>query len=155
MNTKNIVSTLLLVFVGLSIAYMVASEKKGDDAIVADAVETSQSDGLVVYYFYGDKRCVTCTKLEGYANEALTTYFPGQLASGEIEWKPVNTDLPENSHFVTDYELVTKSVILSKVKGGKEVSWTNLLDIWKKVGDKADYIDYIKVNVAGLLEGQD
>ena len=155
MNAKNIISTLLLVFIGFSVAYMALGGKRGGDAISAETVEVQQTDGLVVYYFYGDKRCVTCVKLEGYASEALTTYFPGQLASGEIIWKPVNTDLPENSHFVTDYELVTKSVVVSKVKGGEEVSWQNLDEIWKRVGDKDDYLAYIKENVTKILEEQD
>ncbi len=154
MKAKNIISAALLVFVGLSVAYMVFDKQKSSDVTPADDVQQNQKDGVFVYYFYGDKRCVTCKKLEGYAKEALETYFAEQLGSGEVVWKPLNTDLPENKHFVKDYELVTKSVILSKVKDGKEVSWQNLDKIWDKVADKDDYLSYIKENVTEILKGQ-
>lgn len=153
MDAKKLISVLLLVFVGLSVAYMVFNEQKDGDVKPAD-VRVQLEDGVVVYYFYGDKRCVTCMKLEGYASEALETYFSKQLASGDIIWKPLNTDLPENSHFVKDYELVTKSIVLSKVKDGKEAAWHNLDKIWDKVGDKEDYLAYIKENVTEILKDQ-
>jgi hypothetical protein len=154
MKPKNIISAALLIFVGLSVAYMVFDKQKGGDVKPPDDVQQDHKDGVVVYYFYGDKRCVTCKKLEGYAKEALETYFSQQLASGEVVWMPLNTDLPENSHFVKDYELVTKSVVLSKVKDGKEISWQNLDKIWDKVADKDDYLSYIKENVTAMLKGQ-
>ena len=154
MNAKKIIGVLLLVFVGLSVAYMVFNEQKGGDVKPTTDVQVQQEDGVVVYYFYGDKRCVTCMKFERYSSEALETYFPQKLASGDIVWKPLNTDSPENSHFVTDYELVTKSVVLSKVKDGKEVAWHNLDKIWDKVGDKEDYLAYIKENVTEILKDQ-
>jgi hypothetical protein len=154
MKPKNIISAVLLIFVGLSVAYMVFDKQKGGEVVFTDTAEAFRGDAVFVYYFYGDKRCVTCKKLEGYAKEALDAYFSQQLASGEVVWKPLNTDLPENKHFVKDYELVTKSVVLSKNKDGKEVIWQNLDKIWDKVRDKDDYLSYIKENVTEILKDQ-
>jgi thioredoxin-related protein len=154
MKAKNIINTLLLVFVGFSVAYMVFDKQKSSDVIPPDDIQQVHKDAIVVYYFYGDKRCVTCKKLEGYAKEALTAYFSQQLTSGEVVWRSLNIDLPENNNFVKDYELVTKSVVLSKVKDGKEVNWQNLDKIWDKVRDKDDYLSYIKENVTEILKDQ-
>ena len=133
---------------------MVFDKQNVPDVNSEDDVPQNQKDGVIVYYFYGDKRCVTCKKLQGYAKEALETSFSQQLALGEVVWMPLNIDLSENKHFVKDYELVTKSVILSKVRNGKEVKWQNLAKIWDKVSDKDDYLSYIKENVTEILKGQ-
>lgn len=106
-----------------------------------------QDSQLIVYYFHGDQRCPTCHKLETYAKEALDAYFANEIASKKIVWKVVNVDKTENSHFVQDYQLVTKSVVLSEVANGKEVGWKNLDQIWQRVGDKESYLQYIRDSI--------
>ena len=106
----------------------------------------------MVYYFHGDVRCPTCHKLESYAQEAVETTFAEELGAGLVQWKPVNVDRPENAHFVKDYQLVTKSVILSEVIDGRETDWKNLDKIWDLVGSKDVYLDYIRENVKIFLE---
>ena len=112
-----------------------------------------QSSQLIVYYFHGDMRCPTCHKLETYAKEVLDTYFADELASKALVWKMVNVDKPENRHFIQDYKLVTKSVVLSEVADGKEVEWKNLDQIWQKVRDKGSYLQYIRDSILKFLEG--
>lgn len=168
MNTKQLITVVLLIFVAGSVAYMfgrqagadkqtpptIAIEKEQIEAAVAQVDPIGPQAELVVYYFHGDIRCMTCEKLEGYARESLETDFADRMASGQILWKPVNVDKPENTHFVKDYELVTKSVILSRVKDGKEVEFKNLDRIWDLVGDKEQYTRYISEQVAGFLENE-
>lgn len=172
MKLKHVITVVLLGFVAGSIAYMIAREHKAADvpptstvpetqsqtesqAVLpaADDPETAQqSRQIVVYYFHGDVRCPTCHKLESYAQEAVETTFAEELGAGLIAWKPVNVDRPENTHFVRDYQLVTKAVILSEVIDGKEAAWKNLDKIWDLVGNKDVYLDYIRQNVKTLLE---
>ena len=116
------------------------------------ANNAEQSPQLVVYYFHGDVRCPTCHKLEVYAKEALDTYFADEIASKALVWKMVNVDKPENRHFIQDYKLVTKSVVLSEVADGKEVEWKNLDQIWQKVRDKDSYLRYIQDSILKFLE---
>lgn len=110
-----------------------------------------QHTQLIVYYFHGDMRCPTCHKLETYAKEALDTYFPDKLASQDIVWKVVNVDKPKNRHFIRDYELVTKSVVLSKSADGKEIERKNLDQIWQKVRDKNSYLNYIRGSIIEFI----
>lgn len=111
-----------------------------------------QDNQLIVYYFHGDQRCPTCHKLETYAKEALDAYFADEIASKKIVWKAVNVDRTENSHFIKDYKLVTKSVVLSEVTNGKEVGWKNLDQIWQKVRDKDSYLQYIHDSILKNLK---
>ena len=164
MNIKKIFTVALLLFVAGSIGYMIVNEKKTGTVASEEQIEpvsktesedVQQDNQLIVYYFHGDQRCPTCHKLETYAKEALDVYFADEVASKNIVWKTVNVDKTENSHFVRDYKLVTKSVVLSEVANGKEVGWKNLDQIWQKVGDKDGYLQYIRESILNGLEGKD
>jgi len=97
-------------------------------------------------------RCPTCHKLEQYSKEAIETNFKDALASGKLEFKAVNIDDKGNEHYANDYQLYTKSLILSLVKDGKQMKWVNLDKIWEYVGNKQKFMDYVKSGVADLLK---
>ena len=154
MKTKQILALVLLVFVAVSIVYMAFKEQSTTTATDKTTSSVNREKGqLVVYYFHGDVRCVTCHNLEAYTKEALERYFADGLTSEDITWKPVNVDKPENKHYVRDYKLVSKAVVLSWVVKGKEIRWKNLDQIWQKVNNKEDYLEYIRQGVEEFLEG--
>jgi hypothetical protein len=107
---------------------------------------------VVAYYFHGTFRCYTCTTIEKYSKEAIDTSFKDALASGKLEFKAVNVEDRGNEHFVKDYQLYTKSLILSLVKDGKQIKWINLDKIWEYVGNKQRFVDYVKGGVADFLK---
>ncbi|MBN2020416.1 MAG: hypothetical protein JW749_09345 [Sedimentisphaerales bacterium] len=159
MNPKKLITAVLLVFVAGSLGYMFVRDKSAQSASTSapQAVmpETGQSEPnqqVIVYYFYGDVRCPTCHKLEEYAKESLDTHFANDLAAGKIQWKPTNVDTAGNEHFVKDYELVTKSVVLSKIVDGRQVGWKNLDQIWQLVSDKDKYLAYIRENISAFVK---
>ena len=134
---------------------VIAQQNEHSSSTNAGAEDATQNTQLTVYYFHGDMRCPTCHKLETYAKEALHTYFADEIASKKIVWKVVNVDRSENSHFIQDYKLVTKSVVLSEVMDDKEVRWKNLDQIWQRVRDKHSYLQYIRESILKSLEGKD
>jgi hypothetical protein len=109
---------------------------------------------VIAYYFHGTMRCPTCRKLESYSQEALENNFKPELASGKLEFKVINVEHKGNEHFVNDYRLYTKSLVLSLVKAGKEVKSKNLEAIWELVGNKDKFKGYVKEEVAGFLKEQ-
>ena len=168
MKPKQIFAIVLIVFVVASLAYMILKESK-TNPVTEDSPDntaspsqqatkenvtqnTEQDTQLIVYYFHGDVRCPTCHKLETYAKEALETYFADEFAAKEIIWKAVNTDESQNKHFVQDYELYTKSVVLSMVANGQELRWENLERIWQEVSNKQGYLEYIRHGIEKFLK---
>jgi hypothetical protein len=119
---------------------------------LAFAGEINPTAKVIVYYFHGTFRCPTCHKLEQYSKEAIETNFKDALASGKLEFRAVNIDDKGNEHYANDYQLYTKSLILSLVKDGKEIKWKNLDKIWEYVGNKQPFIDYVKAAVADFLK---
>ncbi len=107
---------------------------------------------VIVYYFHGSFRCPTCRNLEQYAKQAIQNNFKKELAEGKLIFKTVNVEEKENEHFVNDYQLYTKSLVLSLVKDNKEVKYKNLDKIWGYVRDKTKYMDYVKNEVNNFLK---
>ncbi len=107
---------------------------------------------IVAYYFHGNMRCGTCRKLEAYSDEAITEGFTDELASGRLSWLAVNTDESENKHFVKDFELVTKSLVLVEYRDGKVARFENLKLIWELVRDKDGFLKYVRDHTSDFLE---
>ena len=107
---------------------------------------------IIAYYFLTNFRCTSCYKIEMYTKEALEKHFKDELESGILVFKPANIDEKENKHFIEDYELYTKAVVLSIQKGGREVKYKNLTKIWEYLGDKDTFYDYIKSETSQFLE---
>jgi hypothetical protein len=119
----------------------------------AGAPAATPQHQIVVSYFHGDVRCATCKKLEAYSRDAVEKTFAAEIAAGRLAFKMVNTDRDENAHFVTDYSLVTKSLVVSDEADGKVLRWTNLDKIWTLVrGDQQAYTDYVAAGVRAYLE---
>jgi hypothetical protein len=108
---------------------------------------------VFAYYFHGDMRCPTCLKLEMYSRQALEENFKDAMSSGKLEFKVINVDENKNRHFVDDYQLYSKSLVLSLVKDGKEIRSKNLTKIWEYALSKEKFFDYIKKETSAFLEG--
>ncbi len=107
---------------------------------------------FVAYYFHGDFRCDNCKKIEQYSREAIDKYFAEQLKSGELEFKVVNTDRPENRHFINDYQLYASSLVIAGFKGGIQRTWKNLSGIWNELDDQEAFHDYVKTEIQKYME---
>ena len=140
---------LSIICVGISVISIPASAE-GPSAS-ATAPDAAQASEFVAYYFHGNFRCATCKKLEAYSQEAISEGFADELASGDLSWKVLNTDEEEYKHFVKDFELVTKSVVLVEYRDGQVVRFENLKKVWQLVGDKDDFVKYVRDSTREFL----
>ena len=116
------------------------------------AVEDKPAAKVIAYYFHGTFRCYTCTSMEKYSREAIETNFKDALASGKLEFKAINVEERGNEHFAKDYQLYTKSLILSLVKDDKEIRSKNLDKIWEYARNKQRFIDYVTSEIRGFMK---
>jgi len=91
-------------------------------------------------------------KIESFSREAVEGGFGKELKDGRVVWRLVNIDEPANRHYIDDYQLYAKSVIVADVRGGDEVRWKNLMKVWQLTGDKELFIKYIQDEVREYLE---
>ncbi|HNT27234.1 MAG TPA: nitrophenyl compound nitroreductase subunit ArsF family protein [bacterium] len=145
MHAKKIVTILLVLFAAAGVGYAIfggkAPVQKDSPPETPGAV--TASDGLTVYYFHTTFRCHSCLTIERLTHETLNEQFAVEQKSGAIRWRMVNYEEPANEHFIDDYKLYTKQVILSAVKGGKEVKWKNLDEVWDLKRDEMRFKLYI------------
>ena len=171
MKLKAVITSSLLLFVAVSIVTLAvqefrsgsgraAHEHSGLDAAknvsTNDSAQTDSPDSNVdiVYYFMTAQRCSYCMKIEQYTKEAVELHFADELKNNTLEWRMVAIDTPEHEHFIKNYELITKSVILVKIRNGSQVKWKNLEDIWTLVDDKDSFVQYIAGEVQSFLKGK-
>jgi len=161
MKPKTIITAVLLTFVIASAAYFVFTETTREksppqmaDESEVDPSATTAADAVNkvdVYYFHATRRCWTCKTIEAYSEEAIRTGFAEQLQSGAMEWRTVNIDKPENQHFVDDFQLATRTVVLVRVVDGVNKEWKRLDRVWELVRDKPAFVDYIWDNTNDFL----
>jgi thiol-disulfide isomerase/thioredoxin len=121
----------------------------------ATTEQAQPAQKIVVYYFHTTYRCQSCTTIEMYTDEAIKEAFAVELKSGVLAWQPVNVEKPETQHFIQDYKLYTKSVIVSEVVDGKEQRWKNLAKVWELLQNEKTFKDYVKQEIAAYLKEQD
>ncbi len=116
--------------------------------------DTTAPHRVLAYYFHTTQRCASCRKIEAYTTEAIQTGFAPELKDGRLVFQAVNVDDKGNEHFVKDYKLYTKSVILVDERSGAQIGWKNLPKVWELLGDKEKFVRYIQGETRGCLSGQ-
>ncbi len=141
---------MLLPLACLVLALGTAGAAAADDATAP--APGAVTDGVVVFYFHGNVRCATCRTIESYAHDAIHTGFAGELEGGAFSWSATNVDEPGNRHFIRDFQLVTRSVVLAEYRNGAVVRFKNLDKVWQLVRNQADFADYISNETREFLE---
>jgi hypothetical protein len=175
MIVKRIVTVLLLLFVAASVIALALRRPDGGESPEsaagreaegqaeagepaaesgASGADVQSGDMIIAYYFHGNARCKTCLRIEMYAREALGTGFAEEIGSGRIEFLPVNIELPENEHFIDDFRLSARTVVLERIIGGERKDYVNLTRVWELVGDKEAYFSYIQEETGKFLDGE-
>lgn len=108
----------------------------------------------VATYFHGNVRCVTCRKIEAYAQEAVQDAFEQQLAAGTVEFRVVNVEEDANRHFIQDYQLVSKTLVVTEEVDGAVARWAKLDDVWTLVSDRTAFFRYVQGGVRNYVAAQ-
>ena len=151
MKIKPVITAILLGFVAASIAMLTFGNSDTSEP-KDETTQSTRPNRVIIYYFHGNVRCVTCRAIEQQTIDAIRSKYPDQLHDGSLELKTVNVEDPGNRHFVQDYKLVTRSVVLSRIVDGKETSWKNLERVWELVREKDEFRTYIQQGTQAFME---
>lgn len=117
-------------------------------------VVSCEDTKFVVYYFHGEKRCMTCRKIEALAQQSLRDGFGNALADSVLEWRVVNFEDEANAHYAKAYKLFTQTLIVSRLVDGEEAGWLNLDQIWQLVHDEDAFISYVQTEVDAFMKAK-
>ena len=142
-GTRSLRSMGLAIAITLTVA--------GASSGIREVSAQSPSHKVVAYYFHTNTRCDTCIKIEAYSHEAIEEGFKTELKNGTLELRVVNYEEPANRHYIKDYKLVSKSLILVNLVDGKQTDWTNLKLVWTLVKSKEAFLNYVRGEVKDYL----
>lgn len=142
---RPIAAAVLILFALFGVAWPILRERQTATEIPAEA--TASENGTVVYYFHGTRRCMTCNKIEQLARAAVDARFKDDIAAGRLRFVSVNIEEAANEHFVRDFQLTSRTVVVAK--NGK---YERLDKVWQLVHDEPAFTQYVQDGVAALLE---
>jgi hypothetical protein len=153
--TERLVLRIALILFAVAVFATLAVRESRREAMAAPAGQAdaqAASPKVIAYYFHTTYRCVTCRAIEAFSHEAIEQGFAQALKDGKLDFRVVNVEERANQHFVREYQLFTKSLILVKMKDGKQAEWKNLSRVWELVRRKDAFLRYVQDEVRAYLE---
>lgn len=115
-------------------------------------LELNDNQVLNVYYFHGNVRCSTCKRIEKYTTQAIQQGYLKPLGQHTLQLKTVNVEAEGNGHYVEDFQLMTRSVVLELTEDGKTLSWQRLDRVWQLVNDEQKFTNYLYKEIERITQ---
>lgn len=151
MNKRNFgfFSLLLLAFILL---LFTGCTSPGETSTSSGGNQSGPVERVEIYHFHRTQQCYSCITLGAYAEETVNTYFAPELQSGRVVFGHINIDLPENSALVKQYSPTGSSLWIG-VYTGDGFSKEENINVWYKIGNKDEYMTYLKGVIEKRLAG--
>ena len=144
-------SILFLIFVILFVTGCSNNSQVNSNA-VSDIKQSVNIDKLEIYHFHGTHQCSSCIAVGKLAEETVNTYFADEVKSGKIVFGHIDFDVAENKELASKYGVTGSSLWLGVYdKDGFQAEQN--VNVWYKINDKEDYMNYLKGVIEKRLSG--
>jgi hypothetical protein len=156
MIAKQIISSVLLVIALGSLAIW-GNREYHKSRLIASISNTQPSvetlpvvagNQVVMTYFISGVRCESCKKIEDLSRETAEKSFSAEVATQKLVFRVIDTGEPANRHYVDDYKLTSKTVVISHRVDGKETEWKDMDKVW----DLLDQPDAFRSYLASTIQ---
>lgn len=106
---------------------------------------------VVMTYFVSGSRCPSCKKIEQHTRETAEKDFAAELAGNKLVFRVVDTGEPAHVHYVDDYKLTSKTVVLSHRVDGKETEWEAMDRVWDLLDQPDAFHAYLAETIRAYL----
>lgn len=159
MIAKQIVRSVLVIVVLGSLAIWANREfqksqsyaEAEKQAVPAENLPGVDGPQVVMTYFLIGTRCPSCKKIEALAKEAAEKDFAAELAANKLIFRVIDTGEAANRHYLNDYQLSSKTVVLSRRVDGKETAWKDMEKVWDLLDDGPAYHAYLGTQIREYL----
>ena len=155
MIAKQIIRSVLLIVVLGSLAIWAGREFQKSSASAPERpVEVfPKVDGpqVIMTYFLFGTRCESCRKIEDLARRTAEMDFPAELASHKLIFRVIDTGDAANRHYLEEYKLSFKTVVISRRVDGVETAWENMEKVWDHLNAPDAYRAYLGGRIRAYL----
>jgi hypothetical protein len=85
--------------------------------------------------FTAQSAAKNCLHIEQKAETVLQEIFPKAVADGTLRWRPCDVDLPENLHFIFDFDLTSNELVIVRFQDDRPIHWQKVPEVWKMAWD--------------------
>jgi len=143
-NIKGFLVILVLLAGFITISGCSLNNKPVDNTATSNNSQSSEVEKIELFHFHGNSQCYSCVTVGDYAEETVKTYFADELESGRIVFDHINIELLENKITAMKYEATGSSLWIGVYRKDGSFSKEENTNVWYKINDKQDYMDYLK-----------
>jgi hypothetical protein len=103
-------------------------------------------------HFHGNNQCYSCQAVGVYAEATVNEYFADEIHSGDLVFRHVNYDLPENRELAKRYGAAYSSLWIGTYNENGFTAEQNV-NVWYLINDKEKYTAYLRGVINEKLEG--
>ncbi len=153
MNKNNYAYIIIVIAVLLIIGLTVPKYFTGN--VTASGTQISSDvEKIEIYHFHGTNQCYSCITMGDLAEETINTYFSEELKSEKIVFDHINGELSQNSELVKKFGATGSSLWIGVTYKDRTFSKEQNINVWYKINNKQDYMDYLKGVIEGKLSGE-
>jgi hypothetical protein len=142
------IGVVVLLLVGIVVALFNASQPAGP--ATAAVVPVSSADRIEVVYFHRTERCASCLWVEQVARKVVEGSFAPQLASGEVTYREVDVQKPENRAMAAKYRAGGSQLFVNYIKDGRD-GIVEAYQTYPFVGNEARFSELLRSMIASGL----
>lgn len=150
-TSKQVIKWLaaLAVLLGLASSPLYA---KSDLAIAPTNITLTDNQVLAVYYFHGNMRCHSCKQIETLTRNAIEQAYSQELQAGQVNLIMVNLEADGNAHYIDDFQLITRSVVIAIEEANQVVEYHRLDGVWQLYNQPQQFTNYIYQQIGSLID---
>ena len=154
---KKILQPILLIIVALGFGAFVwgkisPTTEPAPESATAGTSASTTANAVTVTYFTSDVRCVSCRAIESLTRETLELDFAEAMEGGQLRFQTINIDRAENKHYINEYDLSFKTVVVAGSSQSADGDWEKLDEVWRLLNAPDDFAAYVTAAVAQKMD---
>ncbi len=150
-----LILVLLIVLINLMVSGCLKEQKSFNEKshkVIQNESRNISIEKVEIYHFHGHQQCSSCIAVGNLAEETVNTYFADEMKSGKVVFAHINAQLPENAELAGKYGVTGSSLWIGVYdKNGFHAEQNT--NVWYKINNKEDYMDYLKEIIKKRLAG--
>ncbi len=151
---KNVLRVVLLLFVGMALAYPLWQKPKrpGDAALRNTQTRAPMINGVGIYFFHTSVRCNPCLNMEAFTQQTLGDHFSEQMKDNTLQYKKINIDDARYRHLIDRYSIFTSTIVLVRFREGKEKNFESLTaQVWQLYNSEQQFVSMLKQELSRFM----